>query len=342
MAERVLVRIGTRRSVLAREQARIVGAGLAAVARAEGIELTFELVGITTAGDRILDRPLEQIGGKGLFIRELDSEMAEGRIDIAVHSCKDLPVELDPRVRIAAIPARGDVRDVLVLPVPGGEGAAVAGVPTPGRSAEPCSDLAELGARLVATGLPIGCSSARRRVQLGELFPGVPVAPIRGNVNTRLEKLDAGSYAALTLAVAGLERLGLTSRLSRVFEPHEMLPAAGQGALAVTALRRGGTPDGRVALIDRLLERYHDVQTGLCVTAERAFTRALGADCATPCGAYACATDSGAIELEGLFAPPGCAPRRGKTVGELADASADVATARLTAAASSLAERLLA
>lgn len=90
MAERVLVRIGTRRSVLAREQARIVGAGLAAVARAEGIELTFELVGITTAGDRILDRPLEQIGGKGLFIRELDSEMAEGRIDIAVHSCKDL------------------------------------------------------------------------------------------------------------------------------------------------------------------------------------------------------------------------------------------------------------
>ena len=193
-------------------------------------------------------------------------------------------------------------------------------------------------------GSPIGCSSARRRVQLGELFPGVPVASIRGNVNTRLEKLDAGSYAALTLAVAGLERLGLTSRLSRVFEPHEMLPAAGQGALAVTALRRSG--------VSRRAGRAHRSAPRALITmcrracalrAERAFTRALGADCATPCGAYACATDSRCHRrLEGLFAPPGCAPRRGKTVVELADASADVATARLTAAASSLAERLLA
>ncbi len=282
-----VVRIGTRRSALAMEQARLVGEGLRAAARGRGVELAFELVGITTAGDRILDRPLDEIGGKGLFIREIDRAMLDGSIDIAVHSYKDLPVELDPRIAVGAVSPREDPRDVLVLPA--------------GADAPDARDARALAARLRATGLPVGCSSARRRVQLRELLPGVPVASVRGNVNTRLEKLDAGSYAALVLAAAGLRRLGLEGRIDRAFSLGEMLPAAGQGAMAVT-VARGADPALRA-----LLDAYSDRTAALCVPAERAFTRALGGDCSTPCGAYA-QVAGGELLLEGLFADPAGGP----------------------------------
>ncbi len=277
------IRIGTRTSKLAIEQARLVGEGLVATARAQGAALAYELVGMTTEGDRILDQPLDKIGGKGLFIRELDRAMLAGRIDIAVHSCKDLPTELDPSVRIGAVSAREDPRDALVLPVD-----------APAAVAETFDVIAAYVAR---TGLPVGCSSARRRVQLQRLMPGVSVASVRGNVNTRLAKLDAGQYGALVLAAAGLKRLGLGTRMSYVFAPYQMLPAAGQGAMAVTVAREAD------ASLCALLEAYSNDEAALCVAAERAFTRALGGDCATPCGAYAEVHDA-ELCLEGLYAEP--------------------------------------
>lgn len=265
------------------EQARLAGEGIAAAARELGAPVSYELVGMSTEGDRILDRSLEKIGGKGLFIRELDRAMLAGRIDIAVHSCKDLPTELDPGVLIGAVSPREDPFDVLVLPLD-----------APRDAAKDAGAFADYVAR---SGLPVGCSSARRRVQLQRLVPGVSVASVRGNVNTRLAKLDAGGYAALVLAAAGLKRLGLEGRVSRTFAPEEMLPAAGQGAMAVTAAR--SADDG----LRGLLASYNDAEAGLCVAAERAFVRALGGDCATPCGAYA-VVRAGEIRIEGLYADP--------------------------------------
>lgn len=277
------IRIGTRTSKLALEQARLVGEGLVATARARGGALAYELVSMATEGDRILDQPLDKIGGKGLFIRELDRAMLAGRIDIAVHSYKDLPAELDPSVRIGAVSVREDPRDVLVLPADAPVGT---------------SETFDAAVSYIArTGLPVGCSSARRRVQLQRLMPGVPVASVRGNVNTRIAKLDAGQYGALVLAAAGLKRLGLGARMSCVFAPHEMLPAAGQGAMAVTVARDVD------ADLRALLAAYSNDEAALCVAAERAFTRALGGDCATPCGAYAEVRDA-ELFLEGLYAEP--------------------------------------
>lgn len=275
-------------------QAELVADGI----RARHPEVTCEVVGFTTAGDVILDRPLDQVGGKGLFVQELDRALIEGRVDLAVHSYKDLPAEPSEGVVVAACSPREDPRDALVLPA--------------SARLDPrlVADDAELARYLRSTGLPVGCSSARRRTQLRGLLGDVPVESVRGAVPTRLGKLDAGGYCALVLAVAGLRRLGLERRVTRVLSPDEMVPAAGQGAMAVCA--RAGEPRPE-------LTSYDDPAAGLCVAAERSFTNALGATCASPVGAYARLGSDGLVRLS-VFAGERrevvCAP--GRVVAEAA------------------------
>ncbi|MCI9433057.1 MAG: hydroxymethylbilane synthase [Oscillospiraceae bacterium] len=241
------LRIGSRDSLLAVIQSRLVMDALQAAH--PGIEL--ELVTMKTTGDKILDRTLDQVGGKGLFVKELDAALQAGRVDLTVHSCKDLPMELPEGLPIAAFLRREDPRDVLALP----EGAA------------------EWDVRL-----PAGSASPRRRVQLRELFPAAEVRPVRGNVQTRLRKLDEGGYGALILAAAGMKRLGLERRISRYFEPEELLPAAGQGILAVQC-----RADMDRAVFDCLRDREAEI----CALAERAFVQALDGGCSSPIAAYA-------------------------------------------------------
>ncbi len=241
------LRIGSRDSLLAVIQSRLVMDALQAAH--PGIEL--ELVTMKTTGDKILDRTLDQVGGKGLFVKELDAALQAGRVDLTVHSCKDLPMDLPEDLPVAAFLRREDPRDVLVLP----EGAAGWDVR-----------------------LPAGSASPRRRVQLRELFPAAEVRPVRGNVQTRLRKLDEGGYGALVLAAAGLKRLGLERRISRYFEPEELLPAAGQGILAVQC---------RADMDRTVFDCLRDREAEICALAERAFVRALDGGCSSPIAAYA-------------------------------------------------------
>ena len=253
------IRVGSRDSVLAVRQAELL---MAAVRAAEpGAEL--ELVTLKTTGDRILDRTLDQIGGKGLFVKELDEALLDGRADVTVHSCKDLPMEIPSALPLAAFSRREDPRDALVLPA---------------------------GAETLDLSKPIGCASLRRGMQVRALVPGCSVAPVRGNVQTRLRKLDEGQYGGLILAAAGLRRLGLEGRICRVFEPEEMLPAAGQGILA--AQTRAGEDTG-------YLQCFHDPEAGACALAERAFVRALDGGCSSPVAAFA-AVERGQMTLTGM------------------------------------------
>ena len=203
----------------------------------------------------MLDKPLADIGGKGLFIKELEAAMADGRADLAVHSLKDVPMDMPDGFALAAITAREDPRDALV--------------------SNRYLDLASLpgGAR-------IGTSSLRREAQLRERDPLLSILPLRGNVNTRLRKLDEGRYDAIILAAAGLRRLGLSARIASYLDPEESLPAAGQGALAVEC--RADRTDVLAALAP-----LADRDTTLATTAERAFSRALSGSCHTPLAAYA-------------------------------------------------------
>lgn len=279
-----VIRIGTRASKLAVIQAELV---------AKAIEGTFpqlktQLVPMTTTGDRILDRTLDQIGGKGLFVKELDAALLEGRVDITVHSCKDLPMELGERLPVVAVSQREDPRDALVLP---------------------------MGAREWDRQRPVGCSSARRRIQLSILHPGIVVEPVRGNVLTRLEKLDRGEYGALVLAAAGLRRLGLAERISHIFSPEEMLPAACQGILAVQARQGEDTS---------YLKGFHSPESLWCMLAERAFVRRLDGGCSKPCAAYA-VMEQGRLLLRGMYVSDDegtvrydsvtCLPHEGKEQG---------------------------
>ena len=241
------LRVGSRESRLAVAQSELV---MAEIARAHP-DVQLELVTMKTTGDIILDRTLDKIGGKGLFVQELEAALRAGRVDLAVHSCKDLPMDLPEDLPLAAFSRREDPRDALVLP---------------------------LGADALDPDRPIGCSSARRRLQLQRLFPGVEVRPVRGNVQTRLRKLDEGGYGALILAAAGMKRLGLERRISRYFEPEELLPAAGQGILAVQC-----RADMDRAVFDCLRDRESEI----CALAERAFVQALDGGCSSPIAAYA-------------------------------------------------------
>ena len=271
------IRVGSRESALAVIQARQL---MAAIERACP-DARVELVTMKTTGDKILDRTLEQIGGKGLFVKELDAALLDGRVDFTVHSLKDLPMEEDSRLPIVAVSRRADPRDVLVLPQ---------------------------GEKAWDQGRPVGCASLRRRGQLEQLFPGLTVEPVRGNVLTRLAKLDAGQYGALVLAAAGLDRLGLSSRISRYFSTDELLPAACQGILAVQA---------RAGQDCSCLARFHDGTAWLCAQAERAFVRALDGGCTSPVAAYA-RTEGDRLILEGI----NLAGERDKIEGRAEDARA--------------------
>ncbi len=241
------VRIGSRESRLAVIQSEMVRQYI----EEKNPNLTVEILKMKTEGDRILDQPLEKVGGKGLFVRELDAALLEGRSDLSVHSLKDVPMELPDQLPLIAFSAREDVRDALILPA---------------------------GVSEIDFSKPIGCSSRRRMLQLQEIYPEASFTPIRGNVQTRLRKLDEGACSATVLAAAGLKRLGLEQRISRYFTEEEMVPAAGQGILAVQG--RAGEEYG-------YLDGYSNAESELCARAERAFVRALGGSCSTPVAAYA-------------------------------------------------------
>ena len=224
---------------------------------------------MTTQGDRILDVSLSKIGGKGLFVKELETAMLEGRADFAVHSAKDVPMQLPPGFRIAAILPREDPRDCLVSP----RYSSLEALPQAAR---------------------VGSSSLRREAQLRERLPHLQVIPVRGNLDTRLAKLDRGEYDALVLAAAGLKRLGLGERIRGFIEPEHSLPAPGQGALAIECR------EDRADLIE-LLAALNDAHTDACVRAERAASRALSGSCQLPLGVFA-VIDSGQLHLRGLVA----------------------------------------
>jgi len=242
--------IATRESALALWQAEHVRARLAGLYPHTHVDL----LGMTTQGDRVVDRPLASIGGKGLFIKELEVAMAEGRADLAVHSLKDMPMEVPEGFALAAVTAREDPRDAFVS----NRHATLAALPA---------------------GAIVGTSSLRREAQLRERFPSLVVKPLRGNVNTRLRKLDEGQYEAIILAAAGLKRLGLGDRIADLIDPADSLPAVGQGALAIEC--RADRPDllGAIAPLA-------DMATTLATTAERAFSRVLAGNCHTPLAAH--------------------------------------------------------
>ena len=250
MTEKI-IRIATRQSPLALWQAEHV---------AELLERAFpglktQLVKMVTRGDKILDAPLAKIGGKGLFVKELEQGMLEGSADIAVHSMKDVPVDFPVGLHLAAILSREDPTDALV--------------------SNNYSTLNEL-----PTNARIGTSSLRRQCQIKERFPKADVMPLRGNVNTRLAKLDAGDYDAIILASAGLKRLGMAERITQSLDTGVSLPAIGQGAICIEC---------RVddAEINAMLSELHDNETGLCVTAERAMNARLNGGCQVPIGGFA-------------------------------------------------------
>ncbi len=242
--------IATRESRLALWQAEHVRALLQ-----QRFGHTVTLLGMTTRGDQILDRTLSKVGGKGLFVKELETALEEGRAHLAVHSLKDVPMELPDGFTLAAVLEREDPRDALVSPRYG--------------------SLAEL-----PQGACVGTSSLRRVVQLRSVRPDLRVEPLRGNLDTRLRKLDEGGYDAIVLAAAGLKRLGLADRIRCTFQPHEMIPSAGQGALGIE-VRSDAT-----ALRDELATLTHR-PTWLAVHAERAVSRTLGGSCSMPLAAHA-------------------------------------------------------
>lgn len=257
------LRIATRQSALALWQANHVAARL----RAAHAGIAIELVPLTTRGDMILDRPLASIGGKGLFLKELEVAMLDGHADIAVHSLKDVPMELDAAFALGAVLERADPADAFVS------------------GAFERVDQLPAGAR-------VGTSSLRRQAQLRALHPDLALLDLRGNVGTRLSKLDAGDYDAIILACAGLDRLGESRRIRSRLEPPHWLPAAAQGAIAIEY--RSG--DERVAA---LLAPLDDPDTARCVNAERALTRHLQGNCQVPIAAFCVETDNG-LYLSGL------------------------------------------
>jgi len=259
--------IATRESALALWQARHVQAQLHALYP----ETEIRLLGMTTEGDRRLGSSLAQIGGKGLFVKELEATLESGVADIAVHSMKDVPVTLPSGFVIAAISERQDPRDALV-------------------SAR-CKSLAELNA-----GAIIGTSSLRRESQIRARFPRLRVAPLRGNVQTRLRKLDAGEYDAIILAAAGLQRLGLADRIAAVIPTDESLPAVGQGALGIECRAERNDMVAAVAALN-------DAATARCVRAERAMSRALAGSCNVPLGGFA-HIEGAQLRMTGFVASP--------------------------------------
>ena len=257
------LRIATRKSALALWQAEHVAAEL----RATHPGLMVELVPMSTRGDEILDKSLATIGGKGLFLKELEVAMQEGRADLAVHSLKDVPSELEADFALPAVLPRADAADAFIS-----------------------NDYADLAA--LPHGARVGTSSLRRQAQLRALRPDLTLLDLRGNVGTRLGKLDAGHYDAILLACAGLERLGLAGRIRGRLGAPDWLPAPGQAAIAIEA--RSDQP----AVLE-LLAALDDAHTRLAVTAERSMNQALGGSCTVPVGAWCVVTERG-LHLSGM------------------------------------------
>ena len=276
--------IASRGSQLALWQARWVSAQLAG----RGMECRIEI--IKTTGDKITDVPLAKVGAKGLFTKEIEEALLDGRADLAVHSLKDLPTELPEGLVLAAVPEREDPRDAVV-------GKKLADLPP---------------------GAKVGTSSLRRAAQLLKLRPDLQVESIRGNLDTRLRKLDEGQYDAILLAAAGLKRLGWGDRIAEILEPEQMCPAVGQGALAIET--RAGFE--AVAMLDH-------AATHTAVMAERGVLRALGGGCQVPIGAYA-TVFNGRVRLLAIVAAPDGSQLVGAQAGGAAAEAAEIG-ARLAA-----------
>ena len=277
------IRIATRKSALALWQAEHVAAALGELDAVEAVEL----VPLSTRGDEVLDRSLQKIGGKGLFIKELEVAMQEDRADIAVHSMKDVPADMPPGFCVAAVMERANHADALV-----------------GTTLDALAD-----------GACVGSSSLRRAAQLRMLRPDVRIDPLRGNVNTRLAKLERGDYDAIILAAAGLERLGLDSHIGQRFTPDEMLPAAAQGVVGIECR------DDKAELREVLAALAH-APTELTTAAERAIARELQASCHSPVAAHA-TIDGDRMTVTALVAmPDGTRAIRLSTEGAAADADA--------------------
>lgn len=252
--------VGSRESALAVVQSNLVLDFL----RENNPGREFRLLTMKTTGDIILDRRLDQIGGKGLFVKELDIALRDGRSDLSVHSSKDLPMEIPEDLPLLCFSKREDPRDVLILP-------------------KDCSKL--------DLSKPIGTSSKRRILQLQKLYPEARFESVRGNLQTRLRKLDEGQYCALILAAAGVKRMGLAERISRYYEVEEVIPSAGQGILAL---------QGRAGTDYSCLSGYGDENARRCILAERAFVRRLDGGCTSPIAAHATA-EGDCLRLLGFF-----------------------------------------
>jgi len=256
----VKIRVGSRDSKLAVIQSNIVIDAIKKKCK----DTTIELITMKTTGDLILDRTLDKIGGKGLFVKELDNALIDNEVDITVHSFKDMPMNIDEIIPIIAVSKREDPRDVLILPK---------------------------GVNELDLSKPIGSSSLRRKLQIEKLIAGAKVGPIRGNLQTRLKKLDNGEFSALVLACAGVKRLGLEDRIHRFFEVTEILPSACQGVLVVQS---------RSDFKSEVLNDFNDETSFICSRAERSFVRTLNGGCSAPFCAYA-TIDDNTIKLTGMY-----------------------------------------
>ena len=252
--------IGSRESKLAVLQSEMVRGYI----KKQNPELEVEILTMKTTGDIILDRTLDKVGGKGLFVKELDKALMDGRSILSVHSLKDMPMEVPEELPLLAFSKREDPRDVLVLPE---------------------------GVTELDKNKPLGCSSLRRTLQLKKIYPDMEVKSIRGNLQTRLRKLDEGQYSGLILAAAGLKRLGLEARINRYFTADEIIPAAGQGILAV---------QGRKEEDYGFLDGYCDADAWAAGSAERAFVKLLDGGCSSPVAAHA-EVSGEEIYLRGLY-----------------------------------------
>ncbi len=262
------LRIATRQSILAVVQTEYVAQCLQALH--PGLEV--ELVKMSTKGDQLLDSPLAKVGGKGLFVKELEVGLLQGEADIAVHSLKDVPVTVAEGLHLPVVLARHDPRDAFV--------------------ANHYRTLAELPA-----GARLGSSSLRRQCQIRARYPDLVVTDLRGNIHTRLRKLDEGQYDAIILAAAGLARAGLEERIVDRLEPEQSLPAIGQGVLGIECRLHDSE-------IEALIAPLHDPDTGYCITAERAMNRRLQGGCQVPIAGYAVREDDHTLYLRGLVGHP--------------------------------------
>ncbi|HEV2129714.1 MAG TPA: hydroxymethylbilane synthase, partial [Longimicrobiaceae bacterium] len=279
------LRIASRGSELALWQARAVANALRAVAPEREVEIRI----IRTTGDRIQDVPLARIGDRGLFTKEIDAALLSGETDLAVHSLKDVPTRLPEGLRIAAVTQREDPRDVLL-----------------------CRAGVASGLQNLPAGARVGTSSLRRRAQLCAHRPDLAIVDLRGNLNTRLAKLDSADYEAIVLAAAGVIRLGWMERISEYLEPDRWLPAVGQGALAVVARLENGQ-------VQQQLLPLHDPDTAACVAAERSLLHALEGGCQVPIGALA-HLEEDRVVLDGLIADlDGSEVLRDREEGSVAD-----------------------